>query len=141
MRISCLCLVLLGVSLTGCYSKRTKSQPPSSPQKLDAIDRIIKNTKSNLNAIQCHDLQLFIAQMEITDGRMPTKQEILDYAKKENPKLYKLLDEGAFVLTGTKARESVWAYEKDADTDGGWVINHTGEQKLKAEEVRKLLGK
>jgi hypothetical protein len=141
MKVLSFCVLLLLACSLGCYSKRTRAQPPSTPQKLDAMDRIIKNTKSNLNAIQCHDLQLFIAQMEIVDGRMPTKNEILDYAKKENPKLHKLLDEGAFVLTGTKVRDSVWAYERDADTQGGWVISNAGEQKLKAEEVRKLLGK
>jgi hypothetical protein len=141
MKTATLCLVMLVTCIGGCKARKPKESTPSAPQKLDAMDRIIKNTKSNLNAIQVHDLQLFIAQMEIGEGRMPSKQEILDYAKKENPKLYKILDDGAFVLTGTKVRESVWAYEKDADSEGGWVVSHAGEQKLKAEEVRKLLGK
>jgi hypothetical protein len=141
MRTATLCLVMLLACMVGCKGRKPKESTPSSPQKLDAMDRIIKNTKSNLNAIQVHDLQLFIAQMEIGEGRMPSKDEILDYAKKENPKLYKLLDEGAFVLTGSKIRESVWAYEKDAPTDGGWVLTNVGEFKMTAEELKQKLGK
>jgi hypothetical protein len=131
MRIATICLALAVICSVGCK--------PSKESGL--VEKVHAKVKETVNAIEMHDLHLFITDMEIAQGKMPSKDEVRAYAKKENPKLSKLLEDGTIVLTGTRTRESVWAYEKDAPTNGGWVITNVGESKMTAEELQKALGK
>lgn len=131
MRIATNCIVMAMFCGIGC-------KPSKEPGVIEKVQGKVKET---VDAIEMKDLQLFIAQREITNNKMPSKEEVLEYAKTENPKLSKLLEDGAIVLTGSKTRESVWAYEKDAPTKGGWVITNVGETKMTPDELKKALGK
>lgn len=126
-----ICLVLGILSLAGC-------KPSKEP---GVVEKVHSKIKESIDAQELHGLQQFIAYHEVEFSRMPTKNEIVAFAKKENPRLSKLLQDGTIVLTGTKTRDSVWAYEKDAPTKGGWVVTGSGESKMTAEELKKLLGK
>lgn len=131
MRIATTCLICAILAVIGC-------KPSKEP---GLIEKVTNKVKETVNAIEMHDLYLFIYQIEAIDNRMPSKDEIRQYAKKENPKLSKLLEDGVIVLTGSKTRDSVWAYEKDAPTRGGWVVTGSGETKMTADELKKALGK
>ena len=105
------------------------------------VHQVTNKVKETVTMTEMHDLHLMMSLDEVNNNRMPTAKEVRDYAKKENPKLSKLLEDGVIVLTDTKKRDSVWAYEKDAPTKGGWVVAGSGESKMTAEEVQKALGK
>jgi hypothetical protein len=129
---------LTSVLCSGC---KRPTFPPTSEKKEDQslAGRIAGKVRQTVTAIEMHDLHLFIETQAI-DG-MPDAATIRDYAKKENPKLSKLLEDGTIVLTGIKHRQGVWAYEKDAPTKGGWVVTDKGEQQMTAEELNRALGK
>jgi hypothetical protein len=140
MRPTILCLLLLFVCSVACKGKKSK-ESTTSQKEIGRFEQVAKNVKSNaINGPQMHGLQLHITTMELANNRMPSKEEILAYVKKEDPKLSKLLEEGVIVLTGATTREGVWAYEKDAPTNGGWVITGSGESKMTAEELKQRLG-
>jgi hypothetical protein len=90
-------------------------------------------------AVEMHELHLFIENYSAASGSMPTKEIILEVVKKESPKLYQMLQDGSIVLTGLQKREGVWAYQKDAPTQGGWILTQNGEERLDAAEVKKRL--
>ena len=138
MRIATLCLLFLLACSAGCYKKRPK---PTSPKEPDLVQRISGKVKETVTAFEMKDLHLFIEYASSGTGQMPNNDVIVEYTKKENPKLGKLLDDGTIILTGTKVRESVWAYEKDSETKGGWVITNIGPQKMTAEEFKQRMGK
>jgi hypothetical protein len=123
----------------GCDPPPFKPTKPSK-ESGGVISDVMNKVTQTVTAVEMHDLHLFMSQEEI-GGQMPTKEAVFAYAKKDNQKLWRLLDNGAIVLTGTKTRDGLWAYEKDAPTKGGWVVTGTGESKMSAEEVQKLLGK
>ncbi len=124
---------------TGCEPPPPKPTKPSK-ETGGVIGEILDKPRQIVTMEEMHDLHLYMAGEEV-NGQMPTKEMVFAYAKKDNPKLWKLLDSGAIVLTGTKNRDSLWAYEKDAPTKGGWVVDGRGQTKMSAEEVQKLLGK
>ena len=45
------------------------------------------------------------------------------------------------ILTGATTRESVWAYEKNAPVQGGWIATQNGPEQVSAAEFAKRLGR
>ena len=133
-------LIVVALLVAGCKPPPPRTSRPESTEP-SLLGKIAGKVQETVTAIEMKDLHLFIANIEITDGKMPTKEIVRDYAKKENPKLAQLLENGTIVLTGTNRRESVWAYEKNAPEKGGWVITNVGESKMTADELKKALGK
>jgi len=85
------------------------------------------------------NLHLFIDTASLASGRMPTKAEISAAVQKEDKKLYEFLADGTIVLTGSTARESCWAYQKDSATNGGWIVTHTGPEQVDAATARRWI--
>jgi hypothetical protein len=130
---------------TTCLLMNGCEPPPFKPTKPSketggVIGDILDKPRQVVTMEMMRDLYLYMYQEEVA-GQMPSKEVVFAYAKKENPRLWQLLDSGAIVLTGAKTRDGVWAYEKDAPTKGGWVIIAIGQSKMSPEEVQKLLGK
>ena len=130
MRIAASLLLVCQLLCTGCTGKQSSG----------LVEKVHAKVNETVSALEMKDLHLFITEKELAFNQMPDQKAIMDYAKKENPKLHKLLDSGAIVLTGITQREGVWAYEKDAPSKGGWVITHTGESKMTADELKQRLG-
>ncbi len=87
------------------------------------------------------DLQLFIHDASLVAGKMPSAAEIYAALVAARSPAARLVLDGAIILTGSKERESVWAYEARAFLNGGTVVTQNGVEKMTAEELKKLLGK
>lgn len=74
-------------------------------------------------------------------GKMPTKDEINDYIKRDAVKLHRLISDGTIVLTGTKDHAGLWAYEVDADKAGGIGLTAGRAARLSADDVKAMLAK
>lgn len=74
-------------------------------------------------------------------GKMPTKDEIKDYIKRDAVKLHGLISDGTIVLTGTKDHAGLWAYEVDADKAGGIGLTAGRAARLSADDVKAMLAK
>lgn len=71
-------------------------------------------------------------------GRMPTKQQILANLS-QAPSILQHINEGNIILTGTTNHSGLWAYEVDADTRGGIVLQAGSARRATKDEVQQLL--
>lgn len=97
---------------------------------------------------QLHDfdqMKLFIFAYELENNRMPTKEEIVADLKNypDASEILKKITDGVIILTGTKDKNALWAYEVDADKAGGIVcVGPSGAiKRATAAEVKQYLGK
>ena len=84
-------------------------------------------------------LKVFIFDFELNNSRMPTKEETRQELKQAG-NLLKKVDDGVIVLTGTKDRQGLWAYEIDSEKAGGIVLTGAGVSRATADEVKQYLG-
>jgi hypothetical protein len=87
------------------------------------------------------DLQIFIHDSSLASGKMPTPAEIFDALLKAGSPAAEHVKSGAIILTGATERESVWAYETRAVTQGGLVVSQNGVETLTAAELKQRVGK
>ena len=129
-------LVLL-VALSGC---KPRPRPPTTTKAEDPVVSMVQGVnravKRHVTLVEMHDLHLFIETAYGASGKMPTKEFIFDAMKKENPKLFQMLQDGTIILTELQTHEGVWAYDKDARTQGGIVLTHNGASRMTLEEVK-----
>lgn len=128
------------VCASGCVpGKKPEATTASGSGNLDPIlGPVHAGRKAAQRMVTAHELRnIHIFINSALD--MPSKEQIIAALKQEDPKAYQLIQEGAIVLTGAKSRESIWAYEKDAPTQGGWVVLASGPDRLTAEQVQQLL--
>lgn len=90
-------------------------------------------------------VKFFIFSYELENGRMPTIAEIKAELKNypDAAQILKKIDDGVIILTGTKDKNALWAYEIDADKAGG-IICHGPSGAIKratADEVKQWIGK
>lgn len=90
-------------------------------------------------------VKFFIFAYELENSRMPTIAEIKAELKNypDAAQILKKIDEGVIILTGTKDKNALWAYEIDAEKAGG-IICHGPSGAIKratADEVKQWLGK
>lgn len=151
------CLILfataLAVMFTGC-PKPNKST--KSTEKIDDRNTAYRPDGSTLgNAAragkrmaQMHDfdqMKLFIFSYELENNRMPTIDQIKADLKNypDASEILKKIEDGVIVLTGTTDKNSLWAYEIDADKAGGIVcVGPSGAiKRATADEAKQLIGK
>ena len=140
-------LLLCGVCLigSGCGKKTStttannNSGTPSSDPVFGAIQGTRQAVQRVVTANEMKDLHLFIEMASLTEGKMPTIASITASLKQSGSKAFGLVESGDIVLTGATRRESCWAYEKDAAAKGGWIVLHTGPERVDAETAKKWL--
>lgn len=137
---------LVTLAATGCMKGSKQSSAAGSSKGGSAGDGgfgVVQNVrgaaKRTVTANELHNLQLYIDGAS-AEGRMPTKQMVLDAAQKEDRKLYDALMDGSLVYAEPKAREGVWAYEKDAPTQGGMILTSSGIERVTAGEFKLKMG-
>ena len=93
-----------------------------------------------MTANDLHQLHVFMSNAKGALGRVPTSQET--WAELSKPdgsrELVKLIQDGALVLVPNPSDEGLWAYAKEAPTQGGWVLTHSEPRRVTAQEFAQL---
>jgi hypothetical protein len=108
---------------------------PNNAGPLGAAQRIVA-----MNDMR--ELWLTIENASGASGAMPGPDAIYKALVEVKSPAAELVKNGTISLTGTRSRESVWAYETAALTQGGLVVTQNGVEKLTAAELtQRLSGK
>ncbi|QEL17021.1 hypothetical protein [Limnoglobus roseus] len=160
MRFFILCTVCATIALSGCKKKNapmavTKpSDPEPAPAPIDdrnsapiagggAIQNVRQAAKRTVALSDMHQLGIMILQYDLDNNKLPTVSEIKAMLTGDGASIRKQIDEGTIILTGTKDKAGLWAYEVDADRAGGIVLTgpSANARRASADEVKALLGK
>ena len=151
---------LLTVSLValtagvGCDLLKTKPKSTEPTEKIDDRNTNFRpGDSAPRNALragqrvpQLNDfanMKLFIFAYELEHNKMPTIDEIKADLKNypDARDVLKKIEDGVIILTGTKDKDGLWAYEVDADKAGGIVCVGNSVSRATADEVKKYLEK
>ncbi len=98
----------------------------SGPLSIGGSGGAVQNIRQAARRVQAQSeldqLALTIEQLRDPIGKMPTKEQILADIKRNLPKVFNGIEEGAYILTGTMDGGGLWAYEVDADKKPGLAI-------------------
>jgi hypothetical protein len=98
--------------------------------------RVLREVTHN----EMKNIQIYIESASGATGQMPTKEEITAALQKESPKTWKLVQEGAIVLTGARSREQIWAYTPELQGSGGhFVVSSSGVDGISKQELDQRL--
>jgi hypothetical protein len=135
---------LLFVALTvavsaGCKKKSSDDGQYSggeNPTVMGAAQAVRGAADRIVTAAELKDLHLFMMTAKLSAGRTPTSQETLDELSKPsgNPKLVQMINEQKIILIPTPGDEGLWAYAKEAPTQGGWILTHNGPERVSAQD-------
>ena len=87
------------------------------------------------------EVWIYIENASGASGKMPTQKMIYDALVTAKSPAAELVRTGSIYLTGATSRESVWAFEAQALTNGGLVASQNGVETLTAAELKTRLGK
>jgi hypothetical protein len=98
--------------------------------------RVLREVTHN----EMKNIQIFIESASGATGQMPTKEEISAALQKESPKTWKLVQDGAIVLTGARSREQIWAYTPELQGSGGhFIVSASGVDGISKQELDQRL--
>ena len=87
------------------------------------------------------EVWIFIENASGASGKMPTPELIVRGARRRRSRRPRtLVKDGSIILTGATTRESVWAYETNAPTQGGWVASAERRRDADRRRARRRLG-
>ena len=144
MKRSLLFVALTVVVSGGCKKYRDTEEPASSNNQAGSgfgAEQAVRGAVNRVvTAAELHDLHLFMTNAKLTSGRVPTAQETWAALTQPggNPKLVKLIQDGILVLVPNPQEEGLWAYSKEAPTQGGWVLTHSEPKRVTAQEFAQL---
>ena len=156
MRLAFWCvpaILIAACAATGCKKKTPPPAAASSAPAAEPVDD--RNTtfrpggstignayRAGKRAVALNDMSQLgqlIEMMHLDTGRMPDAAAIKAGMQKDAPNIYKLIDDGTIILTGTKDHAGLWAYEVDADKAGGIVLVAGTPSRATADEVKQYL--
>lgn len=85
------------------------------------------------------EIWVYIDTRSGASGQMPSALETLRALTAAGSKAAPLVNDGSIVLTGGRARESLWAYEKNALTQGGLIVSQNGVERVTAADLASRL--
>ena len=151
-------LLVLGTALVagGCKKKEKpvamKEEPaPAAPapavdprntnyvQGGGAIQNVRQAARRTVQLNDMHQLGLLISTTVQLDDRMPSASEIKQSLRRDAPTILAAIDEGVIILTDTKNKGGLWAYEVDAEKVGGIVLVAGTASRASAQEVQQYL--
>jgi hypothetical protein len=94
-----------------------------------------------VNLEDMKQIHIYIENASGASGRMPSQQETLAALMQEAPKIAELVNDGTIVLHNARTREEVWAYEKKALDQSGWVVTSNGVERMESAALRQRLGR
>ena len=84
-------------------------------------------------------LALTIEQLRDPNGQMPRKEAIMADLQKSAPTLFNAIQDGSYILTGTKEPSGLWAYEVDSDKQPGLAVIAGRAQRTNPDDVKRYL--
>jgi hypothetical protein len=87
------------------------------------------------------EVWIYIENASGASGKMPTQEMIYEALIAAKSPAAELVRTGAIYLTGATTRESIWAFEAQALTQGGLVATQNGVETLSAAQLKARLGK
>ncbi|MSR54356.1 MAG: hypothetical protein EXS09_13855 [Gemmataceae bacterium] len=137
-------IALACFAMAGC--KKYRDQPVQSNSSDQgggsggAVQAVRGAATRTVTAAELHDLHLFMTNAKLSMGRVPTSQETWAEISQPsgNPKLTQMIREGLIVLVPNPQDEGLWAYDKNAPTQGGWVLMHSEPRRVTAQEFAGL---
>jgi len=107
----------------GNSSDATSAKPPSASAAANA---------KPVTEADMKEIWVFIDNRSGATDKMPSIVEIGAALNAARSHAADLIKDGSIVLTGARMRDAVWAYEKKARTQGGWVVSQNGVENLTA---------
>lgn len=86
------------------------------------------------------DIHLFVDTRSLASGVMPDPTTIQAALLASGSPAAKLVATDDIVLTGARQRESCWAHQKGAATDGGWIVTNSGAELVDAATAARWIG-
>jgi hypothetical protein len=95
-----------------------------------------------VTAAELHDLHLFMTQAKLAAGRVPTYAETWQALNQPdgNRKIVQMIQEGILIMVNNPQDEGLWAYAKEAPTQGGWILTHNGAERVTAQDFASRFG-
>lgn len=87
------------------------------------------------------EVWIFMENASIVSGKLPPPQLVYAALVKAEAKAAELVKDNSIFLTGATSRESIWAFELKAPSQGGWVITQNGVENLTAAELQRRYGR
>jgi len=145
MKRSLLFVALTVVVSAGCKKYRNDPEPASTNNQqagsgFGAEQAVRGAVNRVVTAAELHDLHVFMNTAKLSSGRVPTSQETWAALTQPggNPQLVKLIQDGILILVPNPQEEGLWAYSKEAPTQGGWVLTHSEPKRVTAQEFAQL---
>jgi hypothetical protein len=137
---------LLFVALTvvvsgGCKKKSDDGGQYSgggNPTPEGAAQAVRGAVKRVVTAAELHDLHLMLNTAKGASGRVPTSQETWTLLNQPdgNRQLAKLIQDKVITLVPNPQEEGLWAYGTEVPTEGGWILTHTGAERVTAADFK-----
>jgi hypothetical protein len=142
-------LLMIGAAclLTGCGKKAKESADNNTGGGGNtnfvpgggAVQNVRKAGVRTISLADMRSLGQSVFQTVQLDDRMPSAAEIKQSMQREAPNVFAAINEGSIILTDTKNKTGLWAYEVDADTKGGIVLVSGTASRATADEVKQYL--
>lgn len=87
------------------------------------------------------EVWIFMENASGGGGKLPPPEVVYAALVKTEAKAAELVKDNSILLTGATMRESIWAFEAKALTQGGWAASQNGVENLSAAELRRRLGR
>lgn len=107
-----------------------------------AVQAVRKAAGRAVTQNEMNNIRTFIEDASLASGQMPTAQQTFQALQQGARATAKLVEDGDIILTGTRQREGIWAYTKEAVSTTGehLVVNGSGVQRMTPQQIRQALG-
>lgn len=114
---------------------------PAAPAKAEpaAATTPAKGSGKAVTEADMKDVWIFIENRSGATGKMPGPDEVYAALKGAGANAFDLVQDGSIALTGSRTRESVWAYEAKALKSGGFVVTQNGVETVTAAALAQRL--
>ena len=76
---------------------------------------------------------------QANQGKMPKPEIVYSALAMAKASAAELVKNNDIILTGTSKRESIWAYERKAPQQGGWIATQNGPEQVTAADFARRI--
>jgi hypothetical protein len=111
-------------------------QPVAPPGRPGSSSSAAPGANVTVTMKDMEDIKTFIDTLSGASGQMPNIQLTYTALVQAGSPAAKLVEARAIILTGAQTRESVWAYEAKAATQGGMIVSQNGVETVTAAQLK-----